>query len=264
VSASVKVQGLNTAVTRNVTFLLTDCDVGTLTRVVPVSFDSFGNGTTTLTNLNGNQEWIAVREGHTLRRRLPLSFVSCSASADLSGTQLLLTGDLQTGTVAQDNLCDIVDFSILASRFNDPIDATLSTGADVTGNGIQDMADFTALQVNFFKLGETTDGCPGAAASESLFGAMLDAIRVAIPVPLPPLEPAPKLRHSVAVDDLAKELDFPEAEWADINRDGVIDTMDMLEFAIVHEVDVLPEFVEVLRKLDRAPREGRAMRLGEK
>ncbi|MFQ5496240.1 MAG: hypothetical protein ACE5EX_12770, partial [Phycisphaerae bacterium] len=148
ITVNLKAEALAAAVTRDVQFVIT-------TRIVPVTFDAFGQATLTLNSVDAVASWISVAEAHTLRRLEPLSITACSGNVDLSGVRLLPTGDLQTGTVLQDNLCDITDFSILASAWNVPIGANLTTGGDATGDGTQGTADFTAIQVNFFTIGET-------------------------------------------------------------------------------------------------------------
>ncbi|MFQ5495229.1 MAG: hypothetical protein ACE5EX_07585, partial [Phycisphaerae bacterium] len=166
VAVNLEIDALDAApVTRDVTLVLTECTGGTTqTRTVPVTFTG-GLGSAVLDGLNSVPlpEWIGVREGHTLRRLEPLTFdVTKNAIVDLTGpSRRLVSGDLQTGMVAGDNIVDAVDFSILSSMFNEVIDAGLTTGADTTGDGVQDTADFTSLQVNSLAVGDAADGCGG-------------------------------------------------------------------------------------------------------
>jgi hypothetical protein len=163
---------------------------------------------------------------------------------DLTGANKLVAGDFHTGIVPQDNLVDITDFSILASVWNQPIDANLTTGADATGDGVQNTADFTAIQVNFFALGEADDACGGAAVAggglQSLGG---DDVEVVIGTG----EQTERLaRASVPVQN----LEFAGAEKADLTGDGVVDTHDIRAFARRHGLQLLPEFNKKLAKIE--------------
>ncbi len=240
VTANLKVEALippSPPVTRDVKFIITVCGGTVDTRVVPVSFDGFGQATVVLGGVDANASWVSVAEGHTLRRLEALSIVSCSGAVDFAAPRLP-TGDLQTATVAQDNLVDIVDFSILASRFNDPINANLSIGADVTGDGQQNIADFTAMQDNFFVVGEGVDGCPATVVHGGLQPLEGQA------VPIVRMRTVP--RSSIAVE----ELGFPGAHWADMNGDGMVDGKDIRLFARLHGLELLPEFSRKLEKLE--------------
>ncbi|HUN81240.1 MAG TPA: lamin tail domain-containing protein, partial [Phycisphaerae bacterium] len=168
VTVDIDVEGLTHAVTRDVTFTLTDCSgpsSQTLTR--PVSFNASGHGSVVLTSISPQASWISISEGHTLRKRLPLVFYSCFATVACTGADHLVAGDLQTTGVPQDNLVDILDFAILAARWNTMVSdcvsglpADCSYGADINGDGAQDTADFVAIQMNFFKTGDDMPACP--------------------------------------------------------------------------------------------------------
>jgi hypothetical protein len=177
---------------------------------------------------------MTVSEGHTLRRLAPLTFDACSASVDLTGIERLRSGDFQTGAVAQDNLVDITDFSILAGNFMAPIDPELSTGADATGDGVQGTADFTAIQVNFLTTGDPVDACGGA--SVAYIGDIGRGSTIYAPTPVD--------RVHVAT------LTAPNAWRADLNGDGVVDVSDIREFALENRLVLLPEFEEKLRDLE--------------
>jgi hypothetical protein len=252
VGVNLKVEALANAVTRNVTFVLTTCGGATDTRVIPVVFNAFGNANVTLNNVDAAAGWLAIQEGHTLRRRSALSFSACTASVDLSGSRLLLAGDFQTTTVPQDNLVDITDFSILASRWNVPIDRNLSTGADANGDGLQGSADFTAIQVNFFRLGEGIHACTAEAGQDT---EVTDGGDIT-PVRIDSTRVAP--RSSLWVSSAP----IPNAYRADLNNDGRIDTRDMRVFAEVNGLELLPEFLEVAEKLESKTQRGGHLRDG--
>jgi hypothetical protein len=239
VTVNLKVEALANVVTRNVTFVITSCGGGTDTRVVPVVFSSFGNANVTLSNVDAAAAWLSTVEGHTLRRLSPLSFSGCSANVDLSGSRLLLAGDFQTATVTQDSLVDITDFSILASRWNVSIDRNLSTGADATGDGLQGSADFTAIQVNFFRVGEAVAGCSAdAIIVDDSEGIDLDPVRLD--------SAAPVARSSLSLANAP----IPNAHRADLNGDGFIDLTDMRAFARQNRLELLPEFEEKIQKFE--------------
>jgi hypothetical protein len=240
ITVNLKAQALNAAVTRDVKFVITACDASVDSRVVPVSFDSFGQAAVVLSSVDATASWISVAEGHTLRRLEAVSIVSCSGAVDLSGARLLLTGDLHAGTVNQDNLCDITDFSILASRWNLAIDANLSEGADVTGNGIQNSADFAAMQANFFVVGEALDGCPAAIDGGDSNGGAISLE----PVALTPMQIMP--RYSIGVE----QLNIPNAYAADMTGDGIVDVQDIREFAREYNLPLDPNFDRKLQSLE--------------
>lgn len=78
VTVDLEIEAIGSAVTRDVTFVVTTCGVSADNRVVPVSIDAFGMGTAVLNNVDVDATWISVREGHALRRLAPLSFSACA------------------------------------------------------------------------------------------------------------------------------------------------------------------------------------------
>ena len=151
----------------------------------------------TIPDTSASANWISMQEGHTLRRSRQVNYGTCMvASVTRTGSGSLLTGDFHLGAVPQDNLCDITDFSILATLWNEVIDANLSTGGDADGDGFQDTSDFTAIQVNFFKVGEDVDGCVGGTSSD---GGVVPVDGDASPVDVRDAAPL----ASVTVDSLA-------------------------------------------------------------
>jgi hypothetical protein len=173
---------------------------------------------------------------------------------DLTGTDFLRSGDLNVSTVPKDNLVDISDFSILASRWNQTIDANLSTGADVTGDGLQASADFSAMQANYFMVGDPLSACPSFVQGGGLTRIVNDPSVVGNEVLLIG-DGGQIARGSVAVS----ELPMRDAYKADINRDGIIDSEDIRAFARLNGLDLLPEFERRLDQSDgRKDRSGRS------
>ena len=182
-----------------------------------------------------------MQEGHTLRRARQVNYGTCMvASVTRTGSGSLLAGDFHLGVVDQDNLCDITDFSILATLWNEFIDPNLSTGGDATGEGFQDMLDFAAIQVNFFKVGEPVDNCTAAAAITDGGLQPVDAE----PIPVGEIRRLPLA--SVSVESLA----FPGASKADLTGDGVVDARDIRAFARRNGLELTPEFRATLDKLE--------------
>ncbi len=237
ITVDISVEALANAVARDVTFVVTACAGAGDFSVVPVSFDSAGSGTALLTGMDGAATWIAASEGHTLRRLLPLIFTDCAAQVGFVGVNSLIAGDFQTAGVAQDNIVDITDFSVLASRFNVPIDPTASAGADATGDGLQASADFGAIQANFFLVGDGWDGCSLETDREPLVLALKPLEHtVAIPV----LEPRTAMKASA--------LQPGDRARVDLNVDGVVDMQDMHEFVARHGLSLHPDVMRRVRE----------------
>jgi len=234
ITVDLEVEAIDTEVTRDVTFVVTTCGGSVDVRVLPVIIGASGTALVGLNNIDADADWIAVNEGHTLRRLAPLTFAACSASVDLTGVNRLHSGDFHTGVVGQDNLVDITDFSILGGNFMLPIDPDLSTGADATGDGVQGTADFTAIQVNFLTAGDPADACGGA--SVAYIGGLGRGFTTYGPIPVD--------RVHVAT------LTAPNAWRADLNEDGVVDVSDIREFALENGLMLLPEFEQKLRDLE--------------
>lgn len=236
---------------RTVEFVITSCPSSTDTRTPTVTFNRSGsNGVAqvVLANVNPGADSVAVREGHTLRK-----LVTTSLSGDYNDTVsvTLTSGDLQTSTVAQDNLVDIVDFSILASRWGSfvsdcgvgPNPQNCSLGADSSGDGIQDLADFNVIQINYFATGDATSNCPPPFKSIKH--------RTATSVALDFLVGEHQVRSaktSIRVSDLALLMPrgVTDAMSADVNSDGVVDGQDIRDFALVNNLPLLPEFNDKL------------------
>jgi hypothetical protein len=236
INVNVEVDSINTAVTRTLTFTITACDGSVQTKTASVVFDATGFGTRSLSNIDANSNWIAIREGHTLRHLMPLSFSACTATVDLIGADALVSGDFKDGSIAQDGLCDITDFSILARNFNTAIDATLGSGADATGDGVQGSDDFAAIQANFLSLGDALDACPASLGNGRVTVIGIgDALTADQFVPL----------TSIAADN------YGGSDPADLNDDGVVDALDIQAFAELHDLRLSRSFERQLSQLVR-------------
>ncbi len=231
VDVTLELEGLGTAVVRDVTFVMTDCGVLTDTRTEPVAFDGAGLGAITLTDVDPAMLSISAVEGHTLRHVLPLSFVACVATADFTGADRLLAGDFHTASVPKDNFVDISDFAIVSANwleFVDDCDGDLGTpdaqctqGADATGDGLQSLPDFSAVLVNFFLVGDDEDLCPEPIAGNGP-------------------------RSMISVNDLKLEKYLR----ADLNRDAIIDARDMAEFARRYKLRLTRSEAHKLQELE--------------
>ncbi len=258
---TIQLEGLGHAVTREVTFVLTTCGEPVQMIEMPVSFNSSGIGTATLTNIDPAAVWINAFEGHTLRRRLPVNFTEgCFSTVSFTDDNRLLAGDFGALNTPKDNFVDVVDFAILAVRWNTLVSdcesgppADCRYGADITGDGMQNTIDFTALQINFLKLGDRDNDCATVAPSPPSTGGFGGAH--VSPVTASTLLPARLSSGSTDRSNLATaELNALgiHAALADMNSDGRIDHQDIRLFASYHQLDLLPEFEQKLVTLETA------------
>jgi len=200
---------------------------------------------------------ICATEGHTLTTSVDLTWDGCEADAYFVVDDKLMAGDFsnrrcsaesanpgapcdsnddcENGVciewVSQDNLVDITDFAILFTCWNQQVDPDLGTLADATGDGLHNVADFTAIQANFGVGGDVCDSTMiGSGPSE------------------PSMNVAPEARFRIPVE----ELPIPNAEDADRNGDGMINTLDIHLFAEEHGLVLTPEFRAKLDWIDSA------------
>ncbi|MCP4250143.1 MAG: hypothetical protein GY778_24130, partial [bacterium] len=228
IHVNLDVEALGFAVTRDVAFEIAGVpgDV-----VAPVDFNTNGEGSVDLSDPSYlDAASICATEGHTLTGTLDLTgtWGVCEATANFTIADQLLAGDLSNPPwVLQDNLVDITDFAILSIYWNQSVDPDLGSLADITGDGMQDVADFTAIQVNFAEVGAT---CVSTfwLDSPDTFGLPIAA------------------NFRVAVD----ELMHPDADLADWNGDGLIDTQDIRAFARANNLRLTPQFRAKLGRID--------------
>ena len=217
--------------TRCITFELWDCDP--LTRPVTVTKEVVFNvtnaggsptppnvaiGTATLTNVpcrDGGYECMTARDKlHTLRRTAtlttggtePVQYVA-NFTGNPPGGDWLIGGNLN-----DDYWIDILDFGVLSWKYGTApgADTTCSTTyphADISGDGVVGLADFTFIQINFLKSHEANCCGQGGFRGEAT-------------------EPI----TSIAVADLIAQ-GLGELAAGDINGDGWLDEADMAAFA---------------------------------
>ena len=256
---------LRDCVTRDVTFIIGSCGGPEEVRIVPVTFtadllNNVGVGYATLADVDNNAEWIQATEGHALSRMLPLVFDGtggCSSAASFTGASRLIPGDYSNATVAQDNLVDITDFSILAIEWNQTVAADLGSLADATGDGVQDSFDFAPLQMSYAQTGDDRDvfcergGIAGGGdeAGVSVL-AGVDVWRQGAGAVGGELGSAGLCRMAARTRIAVSDLSSRNAQLADINHDGVIDASDIRAFADVHGLVLTPQFSARLTALE--------------
>lgn len=160
IDVEIEIESVGSAVTRDVTFFLSDCLAPADTRVLPVALDASGRGSVTIDDVDPNVRWVYAKEGHTLGRLAAVVFDVCGAAAvDMTGSHRLRSGDFGYNATVQDDRVDLIDFLILAAEWNVAIDPAASCGADANADGRQDTSDFTAIQINYAALGDPVDLC---------------------------------------------------------------------------------------------------------
>ncbi|NOS99733.1 MAG: TIGR03790 family protein [Phycisphaerales bacterium] len=212
VELAVQLEGVVHPVTRLVTLVVSDCSGNADQRVVPLTVGADGVGHLSLVNVSPAAEWISAREGHTLKRAMPLDFDECGRSVvDMTGAHRLIAGDLH-GFIDQDNVIDMLDFAALAAGWGRSTDPHQSSGGDINGDGVQATADFTAILVNAYLSGDADEYC--------------NAARVR---PREERDMAMQHKHAKMRINVA-ELHFPDARRADTNDDGLVDMAEIVGF----------------------------------
>ncbi len=154
-------------------------------------------------------------ELHSLRRRLDdgagFSIVDGAYVADFTGPSQLIQGDLfnDLGEETQD-VIDILDFGVYITRwghaYSDPDCETPFPHADLNGDGVVDVADFSFIQANILEIGDL----PCCAS-------------------LSPLTDLVEPVTSITVDELIAR-GLANLVPADLNEDGVLDFADLEAF----------------------------------
>jgi hypothetical protein len=119
----------------------------------------------------------------------------------------------------------------------------------VTGDGDQDTADFTALQIYFFQLSDPQDGCPafappGKPGRGPLSQADLKSTSNKTPLAIP--------RGLGRIGTSRLHAMDASLGSADQNGDGIVDTRDIREFSRQHGIAILPAFELKLRSMEAA------------
>lgn len=219
VELAVQLEGVVHPVTRPVTLVISDCAGNSEQRVVPLTVGGDGIGHLSLVNVSPAAEWISAREGHTLKRALPLAFDECNlAVVDMTGANRLIAGDLH-GFIEQDNVVDTLDFAALTAGWGQSTDPDQSSGGDINGDGVQATADFTAILVNAYQSGDADEYCNAARVRPRAERDMAMQHKYA------------KMRISV------DKLNFPDAHRVDANGDGLLDMAEIVGFLQRSRVD---------------------------
>jgi hypothetical protein len=207
-----------TSFTRCVTFSMVDCDGSTDTFDAELTFtDGLANDVTLLIEC-GTYDCIMVEDGlHTLRRRLEygagLAIEGERYTASFTGANALVQGDLYNDLPGEAmDVIDILDFGVYITQWGQtygPVTcATAFPHADLNGDGLVDVTDFSFIQLQFFQLGDPACCTRPAHPDRAARAAPLMSISVA------------ELRQR-GLDELA---------LADLNGDGVLDLDDVLAF----------------------------------
>ncbi len=156
----VELEAVRSAVSRTVQVSYGGCKRDTESFESALEVDASGAGRLMLETPEPGIEWIAVQEGHTLKRRRPIVFDECGfGQVDMTGPHRLLAGDLQSETFAQDNRIDVNDYAILSARWGQKVNPADGLGGDVNGDGVQDTSDFTAILINQLAVGDEDGTC---------------------------------------------------------------------------------------------------------
>lgn len=200
---------------RCITFEVFPCDTGVPVVIDTVmNFNASGLANTVIEAPFDVYDCITARDKlHTLRRTDEAFHISGQYYvADFTGNPNMGGDWLVGGNLNDDRFIDILDFGIFANQFAanygspDTTCATPRPHADVSGDGQVTLADFTFIQINFLKASEANCcALPGRAIMGEDEGPL-----VSIPTKQLPLY------------GLSKSLD--------LNRDGVLDQLDIVLF----------------------------------
>jgi len=199
--------------TRCITFELFDCDGSSDTFSQEITFDVGLAGAIPLTVACGDYDCIVVRDAlHTLARRLDRGAGLNIVGADYVGSFTGTSDGLIGGDLSDDHWIDIMDFVYYVNRWG----ADYGTGntscstsgihADISGDGLVATGDFSFIQTYFLSEGE--DDCCGTLRDGGSGGP----------------------RTAISVEELI-DLGLGYLADADLNGDGMIDSLDVAAFA---------------------------------
>jgi hypothetical protein len=210
-----------TSFTRCIRFELCLCGGGP--PVIVVENVSFVNGLANSVSVTvpcGDYDCITARDRkHTLRRTdSAFGIIGPNYVADFTGAEALVSGNLN-----DDFYIDILDFGILAGQYTvnfgtgDTLCGALGNNADLNGDGMVFVGDFTFIQQNFLMTHEAN--CCGALG---FAGAVLDGPAARTNTPMGPVT-------SIAVKELYRQ-GLSELAAGDVNHDGWLDQNDIAAF----------------------------------
>jgi hypothetical protein len=116
------------------------------TWVLPLSNLSGDTFAYTLTDLPANANGLSAKAGWNLRKKLPITPGGLT-TAEFTGAGLLKGGDLIHTPASTDNKVTFLDYSFLGSNL---FILHPDLGADITGDGLVDLDDYSILSVNWF------------------------------------------------------------------------------------------------------------------
>ena len=209
---------------RCITFTFYDCSAvptvleQVLTFNVDADDSAHGVGSALFTDLDcGDYDCVTAQDAlHSLTVRLDrgVGGLEINASnqyvADFTGDNLLRGGDFydDTADVGIDYV-DILDFGVFSAEWGadygsaDTDCDTPPPHADINGDGLVTVADFTFIQINFLQIGDA-DCCGGLAIGDG-----------------------PLTRISLAE---LQEIGLGELSAGDLNHDGWLDSIDIVAF----------------------------------
>lgn len=166
---------------------------------------------------SGNIECITARDRqHSLRASQEGVPCDGSYSAEFKGDTFFDGNWLIQGNLNRDQVIDILDFGVFLGQLNqnptprpktcEDNDGEGFTHADINGDGVVDVADFTFIQINFLA-NDKNVCCPGShTAGQNQAG-----------------------RTSISVKEL-REMGMDDLAVADLNNDGNVDQRDMAAY----------------------------------
>lgn len=222
-SVAVEMVGVSAAITRCITFELFECP-GTLPDAVVDADLLFSSGTFTGTIEVpcGNYICITARDTlHTLQRTDDDGdFIISGTQYEADFTSLGTTDDsLVGGNLNDDPYIDILDFGIFVGQYGDLLSPSTPCGtpaphANISDNLVVGTEDYTFIGINFLKANEaacctvlTAHGPRGSGAQAAAAG------------------PVTRISRAELVHRGMGELVV-----ADLNQDGWLDVLDMIEF----------------------------------
>lgn len=208
---------------RCITFEFTPTGGGAPIVVNEVMTFTAGIGVASIEVPCGSYECLTARDQlHTLRRTDNDDFGISGPVfvADFTSSGGPADDSLIGGNLNNDTFIDILDFGVFIGQFGTSPGASTTCGtaaphADVTGDGVVGVGDFTFIQINFLEFAEVN--CSGFLLQNPT------GPGVAHHAPMPaPVE-------SIDVDDLAG-IGMADLAQADLNADGVLDARDVTAF----------------------------------
>lgn len=224
---SVSAQAINTETNRCVSFTLFDCDSDTAHDFrLQMNFSDTGFATAKVMIPCGDWTSISAKDQfHTLRQTIFLGTDGTRFTADFTGIDTLICGDIN-----DDNIVEVADFGgllgdLVRSQPLYPGDTDCDDvppppfHTDMTGDGFVDQFDFQCLVTNFprpldgqcCQIGDELDGL--CTPSPNFAGG------------------AQSTRLSMTMSDLSRQVGAETARRLDVDGNGVFDMRDVVDVA---------------------------------